>query len=55
LFFAPGNLAAACRPCNYGGGSKIARQNTRAEIERLHETIFEQAQQIDRLLHRLAE
>jgi 5-methylcytosine-specific restriction endonuclease McrA len=53
LFWAEENLVAACSRCNYGDGSRVAAQNTRATIARLHEIIGEQQQQIDQLLEAL--
>ena len=54
LFWEPANLVAACRRCNYGGGSRIAAENTRHTIERLRALVEEQQQQIDRLVETLA-
>jgi 5-methylcytosine-specific restriction endonuclease McrA len=54
LFWEPANLVASCKPCNYGDGSRVAAQNTRATIERLQQIIGEQQQQIDRLLETVA-
>ena len=56
LFWAEENLRAACRKCNFGDGSRIARANTRATIERLQAVIEEQQQQqqIAEMAERLA-
>ncbi len=54
LFWEPSNLAAACRRCNYGDGSRVAAENTRQTIARLHEIIEEQEQQIAQMAERLA-
>jgi uncharacterized coiled-coil protein SlyX len=43
-------LRAACRRCNFGGGSRIAGANKRQTIARLEQIITEQQAQIDRLL-----
>jgi hypothetical protein len=48
------NLVAACRRCNYGGGARVAAQNTRQTIERLQQIIGEQQQEIAQLAERLA-
>jgi hypothetical protein len=39
---------------HYGGGSRVAAQNTRQTIERLEQIIGEQQAQIDRLLETVA-
>jgi 5-methylcytosine-specific restriction endonuclease McrA len=54
LFWEPSNLAAACWRCNYGGGSRIAAENTRATIERLRTLVEQQDQQIALMAERLA-
>jgi hypothetical protein len=54
LFWEPSNLAAACGRCNYGGGARIAAQNTRETIAKLRALVWEQAAEIDRLTDRLA-
>ncbi len=54
LFWQPENLVAACRRCNYGDGSRVAAQNTRATIERLRALVEAQEQQIAQLAERLA-
>jgi 5-methylcytosine-specific restriction endonuclease McrA len=54
LFWAEENLVAACSCCNYGGGSRIAAENTRRTIERLYAIIGEQQQEIAQLAERLA-
>jgi 5-methylcytosine-specific restriction endonuclease McrA len=54
LFWEPTNLVAACRPCNYGDGSRVAAENTRQTIERLRALIEEQQQQIAEMAERLA-
>jgi 5-methylcytosine-specific restriction endonuclease McrA len=54
LFWNPENLEAACSPCNYGDGSRIAAENTRHTIERLRALVEEQQQEIDRLLETIA-
>jgi 5-methylcytosine-specific restriction endonuclease McrA len=54
LFWNPENLEAACSPCNYGDGSRIAAENTRRTIERLYAIIEEQEQQIEQMAERLA-
>jgi 5-methylcytosine-specific restriction endonuclease McrA len=54
LFWAEENLVAACSRCNYGGGSRVAAQNTRETIARLQQIIGEQQAQIDQLLETVA-
>ena len=54
LFWEPSNLVAACSRCNYGGGSRIAAENTRQTIERLRALVEEQEQQIVQMAERLA-
>jgi 5-methylcytosine-specific restriction endonuclease McrA len=54
LFWQRGNLRAACRKCNYGGGSRIAARNKRREIEMLYELVWKQQAEIDALRERLA-
>jgi 5-methylcytosine-specific restriction endonuclease McrA len=54
LFWAEENLVAARSRCNYGGGSRVAAQNTRQTIERLRGIIEEQQQQIEQMAERLA-
>jgi hypothetical protein len=54
LFWEPANLVASCKRCNYGDGSRVAAQNTRATIERLQQIIGEQQQQIAHLLETVA-
>jgi hypothetical protein len=54
LFSEPSNLVAAGRRCNYGGGARVAAQNTRQTIERLQQIIGEQQQEIAQLAERLA-
>ena len=54
LFPEPSNLVGACRRCNYGGGSRVAAQNTRRTIERLRAVVEEQEQQIAQMAERLA-
>jgi 5-methylcytosine-specific restriction endonuclease McrA len=46
LFWEPANLVAACRRCNYGGGARVAAENTRRTIEDLRLLVEEQQQQI---------
>jgi 5-methylcytosine-specific restriction endonuclease McrA len=41
LFWEPSNLAAACGRCNYGGGSRIAAENTRRTINDLRALVEE--------------
>jgi 5-methylcytosine-specific restriction endonuclease McrA len=53
LFWNPENLEAACSPCNYGDGSRIAAENTRRTIERLYAIIEEQEQQIAQMVERV--
>jgi 5-methylcytosine-specific restriction endonuclease McrA len=54
LFWNPDNLEAACSACNYGGGSRVAAENTRQTIERLSSLVEEQEQQIVQMAERLA-
>jgi 5-methylcytosine-specific restriction endonuclease McrA len=54
LFWEASNLVASCKPCNYGDGSRIAAQNTRATIGRLQAVIEEQQQRIAELLETIA-
>jgi 5-methylcytosine-specific restriction endonuclease McrA len=54
LFWEPSNLAAACGRCNYGGGARVAAENTRQTIESLRVLVWEQQAEIDRLIARLA-
>jgi 5-methylcytosine-specific restriction endonuclease McrA len=54
LFWEPANLVAACRPCNYGDGARVAAQNTRQTIEHLRALVEEQQQQIAEMAERLA-
>jgi hypothetical protein len=54
LFWEPANLVAGCKRCNYGDGSRVAAENTRATIECLHAVIEEQEQQIAQMAERLA-
>jgi 5-methylcytosine-specific restriction endonuclease McrA len=54
LFWNSENLEAACSACNYGDGARVAAQNTRATIERLHAVIEEQEQRIAQMAERLA-
>jgi hypothetical protein len=55
LFWAEENLLSSCGPCNYSGGARVAAENGRQQIQRLHETIWQQAAEIDWLLARIAE
>jgi hypothetical protein len=57
LFWEPANLAAACGGCNYGGGARIAAENTRQTIAKLRTLVWEQQrqqQQIAEMTERLA-
>ena len=55
LFWEPANLVAACRRCNYGGGARVAAENTRRTIEHLRALVEEQQQQqIEEMAERLA-
>ena len=54
LFWEPSNLAAACGRCNYGGGARVAAENTRRTIEHLRALVEEQQQQIEEMAERLA-
>ena len=55
LFWEPANLAAACGGCNYGGGARIAAENTRQTIAKLRTLVWEQQQQqIAKMAERLA-
>jgi 5-methylcytosine-specific restriction endonuclease McrA len=54
LFWEPANLVAACRRCNYGGGARVAAENTRRTIEDLRLLVEEQQQQIAEMAERLA-
>jgi hypothetical protein len=49
------NLRAASRRCNYGGGGRVAAQNTRQRVAMLEEVIWRQDAEIARLSERLAE
>jgi hypothetical protein len=46
LFWEPSNLVASCPRCNYGGGARVAAENTRRTIEDLRALVIEQQQQI---------
>jgi 5-methylcytosine-specific restriction endonuclease McrA len=57
LFWDPSNLQAACGPCNYGGGARIAADNkrtTRARIAELERIIEWQETRIEELAFALA-
>jgi hypothetical protein len=54
LFWEPSNLAAACRRCNYGDGSRVAADNRRQQIAYLQPLVEEQRQQIAQMAERLA-
>jgi 5-methylcytosine-specific restriction endonuclease McrA len=54
LFWEPSNLAAACRRCNYGDGSRVAADNRRQQIAYLQQLVEEQRQQIAQMAERLA-
>jgi 5-methylcytosine-specific restriction endonuclease McrA len=54
LFWEPTNLVAACGRCNYGGGARVAAENTRRTIKDLRALVIEQQQQIAELTERLA-
>jgi 5-methylcytosine-specific restriction endonuclease McrA len=54
LFWEPSNLAAACGRCNYGGGARVAAENTRRTLEHLRALVEEQQQQIEEMAERLA-
>jgi 5-methylcytosine-specific restriction endonuclease McrA len=54
LFWEPSNLVAACGRCNYGGGARVAAENTRRTIEHLRALVEEQQQQITEMAERLA-
>jgi hypothetical protein len=54
LFWEPANLVASCPRCNYGGGARVAAENTRQTIERLQQIIGEQQAQIAQLLETVA-
>jgi len=54
LFWEPSNLVAACGRCNYGGGARVAAENTRRTIESLRALVEEQQQQIAEMAERLA-
>jgi 5-methylcytosine-specific restriction endonuclease McrA len=54
LFWEPANLVAACRRCNYGGGSRVQADNRRRRTAQLEQFIIEQEQEIARLVERLA-
>jgi hypothetical protein len=53
LVLGASNLVAACGRCNYGAGARIAAENTRQTIVRLHTLVWEQQAEIDRLTERL--
>jgi 5-methylcytosine-specific restriction endonuclease McrA len=54
LFWEPANLVAACRRCNYGGGARVAAENTRRTVEDLRALVIEQQEQIADMAVRLA-
>jgi 5-methylcytosine-specific restriction endonuclease McrA len=54
LFWAEENLVVACSRCNYGGGSRIAAENTRRTIQDLRALVIEQQEQIAEMAERLA-
>jgi 5-methylcytosine-specific restriction endonuclease McrA len=54
VFWEPANLTASCAPCNYGDGTRVARQNTRRRIADLERIVLEQDQRIAQLVERLA-
>jgi 5-methylcytosine-specific restriction endonuclease McrA len=54
LFWEPSNLEASCPRCNYGGGARIGADNRRRRTLQLEQLVEQQAQQIDRLLEKLA-
>jgi 5-methylcytosine-specific restriction endonuclease McrA len=54
LFWVPENLVAACTRCNYGGGARVGADNRRRRTAQLEQLVEQQAQQIDRLLEKLA-
>jgi 5-methylcytosine-specific restriction endonuclease McrA len=54
LFWAEENLVAACSRCNYGGGARVAAENTRRTIEDLRALVEEQQQQIGEMAERFA-
>jgi hypothetical protein len=47
-------VAAACRRCNYGDGSRVAADNRRQQIAYLQQLVEEQRQQIAQMAERLA-
>jgi 5-methylcytosine-specific restriction endonuclease McrA len=53
LFWEPSNLAPSCARCNYGGGARVAAENTRQTIVKLRTLVWEQQAEIDRLTERL--
>jgi 5-methylcytosine-specific restriction endonuclease McrA len=54
LFWEPTNLVAACGRCNYGGGARVAAENTRRTIEHLRALVEAQQLQIAEMAERLA-
>jgi 5-methylcytosine-specific restriction endonuclease McrA len=54
LFWESENLVAACSRCNYGGGARVGADNRRRRTAQLEQLVDQQAQQIDRLLEKLA-
>ena len=57
LFWEPSNLQAACGPCNYGDGARIAAANkrtTRAQIAELERIVEWQETRIEELAFALA-
>jgi 5-methylcytosine-specific restriction endonuclease McrA len=54
LFWESENLVAACLRCNYGGGARVGADNRRRRTAQLEQLVEQQAQQIDRLLEKLA-
>jgi hypothetical protein len=53
LFFDPNNLAAACKPCNFGGGGKVGAENRNSRITLLENIIEAQAQRINELAEQI--
>jgi hypothetical protein len=54
LFWEPENLISACGACNYGGGARVQADNRRRRTAQLEQVIEQQAQQIARLLEKVA-
>lgn len=54
LFWEPANLRAACRRCNFGGGTAAANANARRKVDQLEALVANQQQLIGQLLEKVA-